>query len=81
MQEAAAQGIPSVYAREMERLSAKESLILAVKSLPLPSLDLQFQYLELKVASFSSNSFISSVFDYSLCLRFNSSMMLEALRL
>lgn len=25
-----AQGIPSVYAREMERLSAKESLILAV---------------------------------------------------
>ncbi|CAN6837160.1 unnamed protein product [Brassica oleracea] len=29
VQEAAAQGIPSVYAREMERLSAKESLILA----------------------------------------------------
>ncbi|KAH0928344.1 hypothetical protein HID58_014071 [Brassica napus] len=48
VQEAAAQGIPSVYAREMERLSAKESLILAVKSLPLPSLHLQFQYLELK---------------------------------
>lgn len=76
VQEAAAQGIPSVYAREMERLSAKESLILAVKSLPLPSLDLRFQYLQLKVASFSSNSFISSVSrittvklfsDYSLC--------------
>lgn len=29
-----AQGSPSVYAREMERLSAKESLLLAVKIFP-----------------------------------------------
>ncbi|KAL0716884.1 hypothetical protein Bca4012_066206 [Brassica carinata] len=35
----AAQGIPSVYAREMECLSAKELLILAVKSLSLSSFD------------------------------------------
>ncbi|CAH2058409.1 unnamed protein product, partial [Thlaspi arvense] len=31
VQEAAVQGSPSVYAREMERLSAKESLLLALK--------------------------------------------------
>ncbi|KAL0885964.1 hypothetical protein Bca101_009947 [Brassica carinata] len=45
MVQEAAQGNPFVYAREMERLSAKESLILAVNSLPLSSfdfLDLQF---------------------------------------
>lgn len=34
-----AQGIPSVYAREMERLSAKESLILAVIYSPKTEID------------------------------------------
>lgn len=70
MVQEAAQGIPSVYAREMERLSAKESLILAVKSLPL---DLPFQYLEFEscLLSFLVIGFIpfESLYFYLLCFK------------
>ncbi|KAL0733880.1 hypothetical protein Bca4012_010090 [Brassica carinata] len=72
MVQEAAQGNPFVYAREMERLSAKESLILAVNSLPLSSFDCQ--YLELKFASLFSN-WIHTILD----LQFNDAGGFEAL--